>query len=347
MSAAPRDGAFVLGIDGGNSKVDVALARVDGTLLAARRGPTISHQQRDLAPALDELHELTREVCDEAAAGDAAGTRPVIALTVASLAGADYPEDVRLLRAALERLELSDRVVVVNDTIGALRAGASRPWGIGLVCGQGINASAIAPDGRRTGFPAVGDIAGDWGGGTSLGMAALAAAVRGRDGRGPHTSLEQSVPRFFGLRRPADVTHALYRAELAGEAQTIAALAPLVFDEAAAGDAAARAIVERLATELAGMATALMRRLGITRLDTEVVLAGGVFRTEEPGFYASLERDVLNVAPQARFVRLGCPPVVGAILLAIEELTGVAASGPLARGLRDALRSWDRNVRAT
>ena len=38
----------VLAVDGGNSKVDVALVAADGTLLGAVRGPTISHQATSL-----------------------------------------------------------------------------------------------------------------------------------------------------------------------------------------------------------------------------------------------------------------------------------------------------------
>jgi N-acetylglucosamine kinase-like BadF-type ATPase len=213
---------------------------------------------------------------------------------------------------------------------------------VGLVCGQGINASAIAPDGRHAGFPAVGEIAGDWGGGTSLGMAAIGAAVRARDGRGPRTAFERSVPRYFGLRTPADVTRWLYQEGISPHLVT-GGLAPLVFDEAVRGDGVAREIVERLATELATMATALIRRLHLTRLDVEIVLAGGVFRNDEPGFYASLERQVLAVAPAARFVRLRWPPVAGAVLLAIEEATGEAATPAVAGRLRTALAEWDRS----
>lgn len=333
---------LVLGIDGGNSKVDVALAHVDGTLIGARRGPTISHQQRELVAGMTHLRELVNEI--SAGAGlPAAG--PVASRCVASLAGADYPADVRLLTRAISGLRLSEHVTVVNDTIGALRAGASRPWGVGLVCGQGINASAISPEGRQAGFPAVGDIAGDWGGATSLGMAALGAAVRAQDGRGPRTSFERSVPAFFGLRRPADVTRALYEGKLGPATPASGRLAPLVFEEAAAGDAIARDIIERLATELATMANALIRKLRMTKLDVEVVLAGGVFRTEEPGFYASLERQVRAVAPRATFVRLRWPPVAGAVLLAMEEALGRGAAMDESERVRNSLATWDRQVR--
>ncbi len=194
-AAAARDltGAspLVLGIDGGNSKVDVALVGADGTLVAAARAPTISHQAVGIDEGMARLDRLVRQVSADA------GIELPVEVAVASLAGADYPEDVELLRAGIEGLGLARDVVVVNDTIGAFRAGASGKWGVALVCGKGINAAAIAPDGREARFPGVGDIAGDWGGGGGVGMAALQAAVRGSDGRGPRTSLERGGARPF------------------------------------------------------------------------------------------------------------------------------------------------------
>ncbi|MEA2621280.1 MAG: hypothetical protein QOH61_190 [Chloroflexota bacterium] len=337
MTRDPRTGApVVLGVDGGNSKVDVALATAAGGLLAATRGPTVSHQQTKLDSGMARLEAMVRAAAAEAGLP---ATGPVAQICVASLAGADYPDDIRRLRHAIEALGLADRVVVVNDTIGALRAGASRSWGAVLVCGQGVNASVIAPDGRMAGYPAVGDYAGDWGGGGGIGMAALRAAVRGRDGRGPHTSFERSVPAFFGKTRPADVVRAVYDGRIDWYSGT-SRLAPLVFQEARAGDAVARGIVERLATELAGMVNALIRRLRLTRLDIEVVLAGGVFRTDEPGFYASLERQIQDVAPRATLVHLRWPPVTGSVLLGLDRLEGEADPDAASR-LRTALGTWD------
>jgi N-acetylglucosamine kinase-like BadF-type ATPase len=335
-ASGPR-GAVVLGIDGGNSKVDVALATADGTLLAAARGPTVSHQRAEFAAGMRGLDSMVRSVAAEAGL---AGGAPFADVAVACLAGADYPSDIRQLQRGIESLRLADRVIVVNDTIAALRAGASRPWGGVLVCGQGINASVIAPDGRIAGYPAMGPISGDWGGGGGIGMAALGAAVRGRDGRGAHTSLERSVPAFFGLKRPGDVTRAMYDGRIDAYSGA-SSLSPVVFEEARAGDEVAREIVERLARELASMLNALVRRLHLTRLDMEVVLAGGVFRTGEPGFYASLERLIREVTPRATFVHLRWPPVVGALLLGLERIAGDAPGPGVAVGLRSALATWD------
>jgi N-acetylglucosamine kinase-like BadF-type ATPase len=330
-------GPIILGIDGGNSKVDVAFATIDGTLLASARGQTVSHQQMELAAGMSRLDALVRSV---AAQAGLAGAGPFADVAVASMAGADYSSDIRQLQRGIESLRLADRVIVVNDTIAALRAGASRRWGGVLVCGQGINASVIAPDGRIAGYPAMGAISGDWGGGGGIGMEALGAAVRGRDGRGPRTSLERSVPAFFGLKRPGDVTRAMYDGRI--DAYSGASrLSPVVFEEARAGDHVAREIVDRLAGELASMLSALVRRLHLTRLDMEVVLAGGVFRTDEPGFYVSLERMIREVTPRATFVHLRWPPVAGALLLGLDRMAGGSAGTSVAASLRNALAVWD------
>jgi N-acetylglucosamine kinase-like BadF-type ATPase len=344
--------AAVLGIDGGNSKADVVLVSADGTLLAALRNRTISHQAIGLKAGMSRLEALVRQAA--AAAAEAGGDalddvesggshRELVAeIAVASLAGADYLPDIRLLTNAIEARGLSRRTVVVNDTIGALRAGALRPWGVVLVNGQGVNAAAIAPNGRTARFPAVGDIAGDWGGGGSVGMAGLQAAIRGRDGRGPRTSLERSVPAHFGLARPASVTRAIYDGRIAEN--RVGELSPVVFGAAQEGDVVARAIIDRLATELVAMAGALIRRLRITRQDLEVVLAGGVFRTDDVAFYAAIEEGIRTVAPRAKLVRLRWPPVVGAALLGLDMLAGGDAGLDVAARLRASIGAWDREI---
>ncbi len=333
--------AAVLGIDGGNSKADVVLVTADGTLLSAVRGQTVSHQAIGLEAGMTRLDSLVREAARNAELPD---HLPVADLAVASLAGADYPPDIRQLTRAIEAHRHAPRSVVVNDTIGALRAGALRPWGVVLICGQGVNAAAIAPNGRMARFPAVGDIAGDWGGGGGVGMAGLQAAIRARDGRGPRTSLERGVPAHFGLARPASVTRAMYDGRIAEN--RVGELSPVVFAAAQEGDGVARAIVDRLAAELVGMAAALVRRLGIRRQELEVVLAGGVFRNDDSAFYAALEQGIRAVAPHAKLIRLLWPPVVGAALLGLDMLAGGDAGPEVVARLRASVGAWDREITA-
>src|SRR5207244_6229272 len=149
-------------------------------------------------------------------------------------AGAGCPGDRHLLERAFAAVAPAVETLVLNGTFAALRAGATRSWGIVLICGQGINGAAVGLDARRVRFAGGGDISGDWGGAGSVGMAGLGAAVRARDGRGPRTALEEAIPRAVGLVRPEAVTHAYYTGRL-NEAR-IGELAPTVFATAASGD---------------------------------------------------------------------------------------------------------------
>jgi N-acetylglucosamine kinase-like BadF-type ATPase len=325
---------LVLAVDGGNSKTDVALVDGDGRLLAAVRGRTTSHQQVGGDAGMQRLTALVGDAYR--AAGGRAGRADV---GVYCLAGADTPRDVRGLTARLAERAFARTDLLRNDTFAALRAGTDRGWGVVVICGQGVNAAGIAPDGRTARLDALGEISGDWGGATDVGWQGLAAAVRARDGRGPRTALERSVPGHFGLATPRALTMAMYDERVAQ--RRIGELAPVVFAAAMDGDAAARSIVDRLADEIVTMAGAMIRRLRLRRLDPEVVLGGGVFRTPDIAFRSRIEAGVQAIAPEARLVRTEAPPVAGAALLGLDTVGGVVADALVGARVRDALASWD------
>ena len=183
--------AAVLAVDGGNSKTDLALVGADGSLLALVRGPLGSPQHLGVEGCLVVIDGLLTE-----AIGEHDGRIADVASLL--LAGVDFPAEEEAVRAAVEQRGWARRVHVDNDTFAVLRAGTERGWGVAVVCGAGINCVGVAPDGRQARFPALGSITGDWGGGYDVGLAAVSAAARSEDGRGPRTSLEQAVPGHFG-----------------------------------------------------------------------------------------------------------------------------------------------------
>lgn len=328
----------LLAIDVGNSKTDVALVATDGSVLGAVRGPTASHQAAGFDGAMAVLDALIERVVHEAGGTPwtAPGDRPLADLLVYCGAGVDFPDDQRLLGRALRARGYAERDIVLNDTFAALRAGSSRSWGVAVICGAGVNCVGRGPDGRTVRFPALGWISGDRGGGSAVGRQGLSAAIRGRDGRGPRTSLERLVPEALGFRRPIDVTRALYDGRL--DERVVGDLAPVVFRAAGEGDAVARGIVDELADELATWAIATIRRLGLARADPDVVLAGGVFRTEDAAFYGRLAGRIRAVAPRAVVGRLLAPPVVGSALIGLDALQPPDPAGAEARlraGLTD------------
>ena len=154
------------------------------------------------------------------------------------------------------------------------------------MCGAGINCVGVGPDGRHVRFPALGAISGDWGGGYDVGLAALSAAVRSEDGRGPRTGLERAVPAHFGLGTPGELVEAIHLGRI--PQRRIVELPPLVF-EAAGADPVAAAIVDRLAAEVLALVRAAMQRLELDGAAVEVLLGGGMFRTGDGRLLGAIE----------------------------------------------------------
>lgn len=325
----------LLAVDGGNSKIDAALLTDAGAVLGAARwvGPDADRPEWDSGGAPGDMRRVAHAVD---AVGADAGVEPlrlpVAELGVYCLAGADLPADDRRIAAALKKRGFTIEDVVRNDTFAVLRAGSERGWGVAVVCGYGINCSGVAPDGRTVRFPAIGPVSGDWGGGIDIGGYALWHAVRAEDGRGDHTVLGRLVPEYFGMKDPIEVTEAIHLGRLRGE--RVVELAPTVFRAAGEGDAIARSIIDRQADEVVAMAGSAIGRLGMTELDVEVVLGGGIFRTDDRDFFERIDAGLRSVARAARMVALTVPPVVGAALLGLDRLGSDArASGRV----RDAL----------
>ena len=245
--------SLALAVDGGNAKTDLALVAEDGAALALVRGPGSSPHEHGVDGALDRIGALL----EQALAESGADARE-IAIAELLLAGVDFPGEVATAKARAEARGWAGRVEVGNDTFAVLRAGTDRGWGVAVVCGAGINCVGLAPDGRQARFPALGPITGDWGGGYDVGLAAVVAAARSEDGRGPHTTLERAVPAHFGLRTPLELAEAVHTGAI--PQRRVVELAPLVLAEAAA-DAVAAGIVARLASEVVALVRVALARL--------------------------------------------------------------------------------------
>jgi N-acetylglucosamine kinase-like BadF-type ATPase len=303
----------VLAVDGGNSKTDLALVRADGAVLALVRGGMGSPHHI----GVDGCVELLQGLFDDAVAqaGLAAGDGLVADVGQVLLAGLDLPVEEQALHEALARRGLSRRLSVGNDTFAVLRAGTERGWGVAVVCGAGINCVGVGPDGRHARFPALGAVSGDWGGGYDLGLAALGAAARSEDGRGPRTRLEQAVPAHFGKRTAAELGEAIHLGEI--PLRRLVELPPVVFEEAGS-DLVAAELVERLAAEVVVMAEVALRRLELADRPVEVLLGGGMFQHAE--LVDAVRASLGGVGGSITVRATAQAPIVGAALLGLDEL---------------------------
>ncbi len=318
----------LLAVDGGNSKLDAVLLTARGKVLGTARGGGSSWNVDDEERSIEALRDTIRRACVDA--GVDPDRRPVARLAMYCLAGADLPADDRRLLRLLRAESLSEKIVLRNDTFAVLRAGTERSWGVGVVCGTGLNCSAVAPDGRIVRYPTTGEYSGDFGGGGWMGQQALSAAIRGRDGRSPRTTLERDVPAHFGLARPLAVAEAIHVGTV--PYGRLSELAPVVFRAAAKGDEVAGGIIDALADEAVAMVVSAIRRLHLTRRDVEVVLGGGIVRSGDGRFRGRIEAGILATAPAARISMLHAPPVVGAALLGLDLLTAGASAQRNVRG---------------
>nr|WP_232024685.1 BadF/BadG/BcrA/BcrD ATPase family protein [Streptomyces lincolnensis] len=194
---------WVIGLDAGGTRTRAVLAAAaDGRPLgegAAGPGNALTVPEPQLA---DHLAEALARAVPEAARGRVVAVAGGFA--GATAASADDPGTVRAraaLDAALRRLGIpAERVVVFSDIEAAFAAAPGTPAdGLALVAGTGAVAMRIT--GRRSTTTVDGDgwLLGDDGSGFWMGRAAVRAALRMADGRGPETILAASVGRALGL----------------------------------------------------------------------------------------------------------------------------------------------------
>jgi N-acetylglucosamine kinase-like BadF-type ATPase len=324
--------AAVLAVDGGNSKTDLALVGADGELLALVRGTASSPQHLGVDGSLVVLERLLADAVREARLGDDGGK--VADSAALLLAGVDFPAEEEAVRAAVERRGWARRVHVGNDTFAVLRAGTERGWGVAVTCGAGINCVGVAPDGRHARFPALGEITGDWGGGYDLGKAAVFAAARSEDGRGPRTTLEHAVPAHFGLEAPSGLAEAIHFGQIAE--RRLIELAPIILAEAA-DDPVAAEIVQRLASEVVALARVALKRLDLLDQPVEVLLGGGVLQDVDGDLLAAIDSGLRKHAPAVTVRPTASAAIVGAALLGLDELDAPRDAQERLRGAFEAV----------
>jgi N-acetylglucosamine kinase-like BadF-type ATPase len=301
------DAPVIVAVDGGNSKTDVACFTLEGRLVAHETAGTSSPHQIGLDASLELLTRL---------ANSARRGHPVAQANI-YLAGLDFEHELADYRQALVGLDWASATPVIdNDIFALLRAGTSEPDAVAVVCGAGLNAVGRRADGATARFASLGTVSGDWGGGDAIGLFALWNAARGADLRGPYTELERAIPERFGVASVAAVTEAVHVGNIA--LAELGRLAPIVFSLATDGDEIARSIVERQANEIARMAASCIVRLGLDGA-VPVVLGGGVLRSANPLLIDGLTSALAELAPKAIPILVATPPIVGAILLALES----------------------------
>jgi N-acetylglucosamine kinase-like BadF-type ATPase len=323
----------VLAVDGGNSKTIAIVADVGGGILAAAQAGGSNYQSIGRRAASELLAGLIGEVMGQAGIAR-------VAASCYGLAGADRDKDFAVFREILAPLDPAEKTVLVNDTILALRAATPDGVGVALIGGAGSNCIGMDQAGRVRKASGLGPLAGDRAYAGALVLDAVAAALKGVDGRGPRTALEAKFKAALQIEELEDIIEFEFfdnRRDF-----HLARLAPLVFAAADEGDAVALAILRDHGAAVAQAVLAVLRGLFRPADAVPLALGGSVLQKgSNPALVDTIRELVAREFPRVNLIKLQAPPVLGAILRALDEI----GKTPDAEGLGKLKRELQMKLR--
>jgi N-acetylglucosamine kinase-like BadF-type ATPase len=304
---------YVIGLDAGGTKTSAVVMDVARRELGRGNAGPGNYHSAGKESTLAAIRQAIREALEQASVA-----REELGAACFAMSGVDRPADRAVAEAFAQHALPGITTVVCNDAIAALYSGAGKADGIVVIAGTGSIVYGFAPDGRSARAGGWGYHLGDEGSGWWLAEQALFAIGRAHDGRTPPTALTERVIRQLELSRPEDIIGWAYSPAWTRDA--VASLAPLVFEAAQSGDAAALQIVQQGVDALAESVQIVAQKLSLHSAPFAVVLFGSLFRSAlyEYAMRRALSEHTAHALPLL-------PPVdaaVGAAWIALDVLKG-------------------------
>lgn len=294
---------YYVGIDGGGSSLRVVIVDADLRICAESTGESANPGVAGHDEAAHRIQAAIRGAL--AAGGLSAESMTAVGIGVAGAAAA---HSAGWLQTTLQGVLPQAQAVLSSDIEIALVGAHGSRSGVLILAGTGSVAGGISTSGDYLQIGGWGYLIGDEGSGFWIGREALRAVSRADDGRSQPTALTAAILSTLGLCSPPELIPWLYGRQ-SGQAAVVAALAPLVLDQATAGDAVACAILDAAADELALLSRTLYARLDL--IAPKIAFAGGLLHSPNPLSERLCTRLGLSDYPRPRY-----SPVVGAALLA-------------------------------
>lgn len=301
---------YVLGVDGGGTKTDAALATVDGTIVGLASGSGANWES--VGP--EEAVRVITDVITQACASANVLPSEVSASTLA-IAGIDWPDDVNHYTTVIETLNLQN-AALVNDSFAALAAGSPNGEGVISIAGTGGKTSGIKGNNC---IQSMGMELGEGGGAGQLVSEALAYIAAQMHGSVSHSQLFDYLPKHYGFSDPIAFFEAVARKGL----RVNTSLAPVIFELAEAKDPGAVAAITATALQHARDVIGISSKLNFGDEAFVVVRAGGLHTAGSALFDSTFADKVLEKLSKAEIRTLMQPPVIGAVTLSINSLKGM------------------------
>ena len=300
---------FFLGVDVGSSKTHAVIADETGTCVGFGKAWGGNHQ----VVGYDGLEDVLKESVESAS--EMAGVDPAhIAGAGFGVAGYDFPSDRESHLQAISALGLSCPVEVVNDGVNGLLAGATRGIGVNVTSGSSNNCRGRNKNGKEGRIVGNGATFGEYGGAIEIVQRGLQMVNYAWIKRIPPTALTKIFIEAVGAKDEMDLMDGLSSEQY----HLFPYLALEVIKAANEGDDAAREILRWSGEELGWLAVSVARQIEMENDEVEIIQSGSVFDAGEI-ITNPMREIVMKHLPKAKLIRLDGPPVVGAVILGMEQ----------------------------
>jgi N-acetylglucosamine kinase-like BadF-type ATPase len=299
---------YLIGIDGGGTKTDCAIADLSGKIINEISGKPSNFLVIGVEEAVENLFALIEENLF-ALEGDFADVKQI----VIGVAGAGREEDAKLLEKSFKDYADQERihfkgVKVLSDAHIALEGAFPNSAGCILIAGTGSILFGKDEKGTIHRVGGFGRLIGDEGSGHSIGRKALNAVSKASDGRGEETLISELLDAKMKSGSSASIINKVYNEKL-----DVASVAKIVIEAAEEGDPIAEDILDEEADELVLHIRSLINKLQTNNLN--VAFSGSLI--DNKNFYSDLLKNkIKSTLPNVKVVKPANPPVSGAILFA-------------------------------
>ena len=299
---------YLIGIDGGGTKTDCAIADLSGKIIHQSAGKPSNFLIIGVEEAIENIFALIEENLF-ALEGDFADVKQI----VIGVAGAGREEDATLVEkgfkdyAELEGIHFKG-VKVLSDAHIALEGSFPNSAGCILIAGTGSILFGKDEKGVIHRVGGFGRMIGDEGSGYSIGRKALNAVSKASDGRGEETLISELLNSKMSSVSANGIINKVYKEKL-----DVASVAKIVIQAAEEGDPIAEDILDEEADELVLHIRSLINKIHTDKLN--VSFSGSLI--DNKNFYSDLlKRKIKSSLPHVTVVKPFSSPVTGAILLA-------------------------------
>jgi N-acetylglucosamine kinase-like BadF-type ATPase len=300
---------YFLGIDVGSSKTHTLIVDENGQCVGFGKAGGGNHQ----GVGYEGTHRVMQTSFDEALKTSGID-KAQIAGAGFGVAGYDFPSDRESHLQEIAKLGLSCPVKIVNDGVNGLLAGATRGIGVNVTAGSSNNARGRNKHGKEGRIVGNGSAFGEQGGGIEIVQHGLQKVNHAWIKRIPPTTLTQIYLDATGAKNEMDLMEGLSNEQY----HLFPFIAVQIIQAARNGDIAAQDVIRWAGEELGWLAVAVARQIEMENDEVEVIQSGSVFEAGEI-ISMPMKDVVLKHCPKAKLIRLDGPPVVGAVLLGMEQ----------------------------